>query len=219
VVAALAEQASAEAQVTLPPGNYYAPLVPLMNRILAVRPGDDVSALRRAIGDAFHAKGDTIGGNQVNALLSDMAEEGGNLTVRRGVADELAHYARTDPEQVAQFRTGLVGGALASATVATAEGLAATKTSWGNPSSLARHFADHGADFGATSAEDYAKQAAEFLLRAKRGILPMKVDETGTIRAYDPATNTFGSYNADGTTKTFFKPTSPTYWDRQPGVP
>jgi hypothetical protein len=107
VVAALAEQASAEAQMTLPPGDYYAPLVPLMNRILAVRPGEDVSALRHAISDAFHAKGDTIGGNQVNALLSDMAEEGGNLTVRRGVADELAHYARTDPEQVAQFRTGL----------------------------------------------------------------------------------------------------------------
>jgi hypothetical protein len=101
VVTALADQASAEAQVTLPPGDYYAPLVPLMNRVLAVRPGDDVSALRRAISDAFHAKGDTIGGNQVNALLSDMTEEGGNLTVRRGAADELAHYARTDPEQVA----------------------------------------------------------------------------------------------------------------------
>jgi len=218
VVAAAAEQASAEAEVTLPPGHYFAPLVPLMNQILAVRPGDDVSALRRAISDAFYAKGDTVGGNQVTAQLSDMTEEGGNLAVRRGVADELAHYARTDPEQVALFRTGLVGGALASATAATAEGLATAKTSWGNPSSLAEHFADHGTDFGATSAEDYAKQAAEFLRRAQRDALPMKIDEGGTIRVYDPATNTFGSYNADGTTKTFFKPTSPTYWDRQPGV-
>jgi hypothetical protein len=121
VVAAMADQASAEEVVTLPPGNYYAPLVPLMNRILAVRPGDDVSALHRAISEAFYAKGDTIGGNQVNALLSDMTEAGGNLAVRQGVADELAHYARTDPEQVAQFRTDLVGGALVGGAAATVD--------------------------------------------------------------------------------------------------
>jgi hypothetical protein len=125
VVAAMAEEASAEPEVTLPPGHYFAPLVSLMNRILAVRPGDDVSALRHEISEAFHAKGDTIGGNQVNALLSDMTEDGANLAARRAVADELAHYARTDPEQVAQFRAGLVGGVLAATTAATAEGLAA----------------------------------------------------------------------------------------------
>jgi hypothetical protein len=127
VVAAMAEEASAEPEVTLPPGHYFAPLVSLMNRILAVRPGDDVSALRRAISEAFHAKGDTIGGNQVNALLSDMTEDGANLAARRAVADELAHYARTDPEQVAQFRAGLVGGALAATTAATADQVAAAK--------------------------------------------------------------------------------------------
>ena len=142
VVAAMAEEASAEPEVTLPPGHYFAPLVSLMNRILAVRPGDDVSALRHEISEAFHAKGDTIGGNQVNALLSDMTEDGANLAARRAVADELAHYARTDPEEVAQFRTGLVGGALlgvgapppeeaaapeAGAAAATEEGLAAAK--------------------------------------------------------------------------------------------
>jgi hypothetical protein len=88
------------------------PLVPLMNRILAVRPGDDVSALRRAISDAFYAKGDTIGGNQMTALLSDMTEDGANLAARRAIADELAIYARADPEQVAQFRAGMIGGVL-----------------------------------------------------------------------------------------------------------
>jgi hypothetical protein len=98
-----------------------------MNRILAVRPGDDVSALRRAISEAFHAKGDTDGGNLVNAQLSDMTEEGGNLAVRRGVADELAHYARTDPEQVAQFRTGLVGEALVGGDAPPEEGSAAQR--------------------------------------------------------------------------------------------
>ena len=47
-----------------------------------------------------------------------------------------------------------------------------------------------------------------------------KVDpRDGTIRVWDSATNTFGAYNPDGTTKTFFKPTSPTYWSRQVGNP
>jgi hypothetical protein len=32
-------------------------------------------------------------------------------------------------------------------------------TSWGNPNTLAQHYADHGADFGASSADDYAEQA------------------------------------------------------------
>jgi pyocin large subunit-like protein len=46
----------------------------------------------------------------------------------------------------------------------------------------------------------------------------VKVDTDGTIRVYDPKTNTFGSYNADGTSKTFYKPTrGRAYWDDQPG--
>jgi len=35
---------------------------------------------------------------------------------------------------------------------------------------------------------------------------------------YDPATNTFGAYAADGTTRTFFKPgNGMAYWNTQPG--
>ena len=46
----------------------------------------------------------------------------------------------------------------------------------------------------------------------------VKVDEEGTIRVYDPKTNTFGSYNPDGSTKTYFKPTGgQNYFDKQPG--
>lgn len=46
----------------------------------------------------------------------------------------------------------------------------------------------------------------------------MKVDEDGVIRVYDPKTNRFGSYNKDGTTKTYFKPTrQQAYFDGQPG--
>ena len=47
----------------------------------------------------------------------------------------------------------------------------------------------------------------------------------GTIRVYDPTTNTFGSYTASGATRTFYKPdpaihkfkTNLDYWNAQPG--
>ena len=41
-------------------------------------------------------------------------------------------------------------------------------------------------------------------------------DKIGTID-YDPSTNTFGAYNSDGTSKTFFKPKSKNYFNNQPG--
>jgi hypothetical protein len=68
--------------------------------------------------------------------------------------------------------------------------------SWGNPDTLEDHFLRHGADFGATSAEEYAHQASEFFQRGLQEELPTKIDpRTGVIRIYDPATNTFGAYN------------------------
>lgn len=88
---------------------------------------------------------------------------------------------------------------------------------WGNVATLPDHFARHGSDFGAISAEDYARLASQFLQRAKAEGLPAKADPTGTLRVYDPASGAFAAYNRDGTTKTFFKPGSPDYFDRQPG--
>jgi pyocin large subunit-like protein len=96
---------------------------------------------------------------------------------------------------------------------------------WGNPNTLQDHFGRHGADFGATTPEDYVAQFSEFLQRSQAEGLPTKVDSNGTIRTYDPASNTFGSYNADGTAKTFYKPDPTThgfptnidYWNSQRG--
>ena len=88
---------------------------------------------------------------------------------------------------------------------------------WGNPATLPDHFARHGSDFGATNAQDYAHLAWQFLQRARAEGLPAKVDPAGTLRVYDPASGAFAAYNRDGTTKTFFKPGSPGYFDRQPG--
>jgi hypothetical protein len=89
---------------------------------------------------------------------------------------------------------------------------------WGDPGTLQRHFRDHGADFGAQTPEGYAEQATEFLRRSRVERLPTKIEADGVIRVYEPKTNTFGAYNADGTTRTFFKPTSPAYFERQPGI-
>ena len=91
------------------------------------------------------------------------------------------------------------------------------RATWGHPSSLPDHFARHGADFGARDPEDYARMAWEFGQRAKSERLPTKIDETGVRRVFDPKTGAFAAYNPDGTTKTFFKPGHPGYFDRQPG--
>lgn len=93
-----------------------------------------------------------------------------------------------------------------------------TRQTWGHLDSLQDHFERHGHDFGAKSPDEYAAQAWLFLQRARAESLPMKQDDTdGTLRVFDPQTHAFAAYNAGGKTKTFFKPESPGYWQRQPG--
>lgn len=93
-----------------------------------------------------------------------------------------------------------------------------TRQTWGYLDSLQDHFDRHGRDFGSQSPDEYAAQAWLFLQRARAESLPTKVDDTdGTLRVFDPKTRTFAAYNRTGRTKTFFKPDSPGYWERQPG--
>lgn len=88
---------------------------------------------------------------------------------------------------------------------------------WARPETLADHFARHGKDFNARDAQNYARMANEHLRRAYREGLPAKREDNGMLIVYDPRTRAFGAYNSDGTTRTFFKPDSPTYFDRKPG--
>lgn len=97
---------------------------------------------------------------------------------------------------------------------------------WGKSSALAKHFADHGADFAARTADEYAEMASGFFQRGLQSGIPTKIDpKTGIIRMYDPTSNTFGAFNPTGTTRTFFKPdpashpfaTNWDYWLSQPG--
>jgi hypothetical protein len=95
---------------------------------------------------------------------------------------------------------------------------------WGNLDTLQDHFDRHGSDSGATDPIDYAEKAREFF-NNNVGSVPTKIDANGTIRMYDPASDTFGSYNADGSTKTFYQPdpaahgypTNMDYWNSQKG--
>lgn len=97
--------------------------------------------------------------------------------------------------------------------------------SWRLDETLKKHFLDHGADFGSLSPAHYASQASDFLARGAIENLPTKIDSRGRIRIWDPATDTFGAYNPDGTTRTFYvlEPekfgyeSSLAYWEAQPG--
>ncbi|MBO0684968.1 MAG: hypothetical protein J2P45_17595 [Candidatus Dormibacteraeota bacterium] len=102
------------------------------------------------------------------------------------------------------------------------------KVTWGRPQTLRDHVwggptrpngPPHGPDFGVRTQGQYTRQATDFLRDAPAKGYDVKV-AGNTIRVYDPATNTFGSYNLNGTTKTFFKPPNgATYWNSQPGHP
>ncbi len=95
-----------------------------------------------------------------------------------------------------------------------------TNKTWGDKYSLTDHFVRHGKDFGAKDADDYAAKAWLFLQRAMDDGLPAKLDESdGTIRVWEGKSRSFAAYNRNFTTKTYFKPNSGDYFDRQPGKP
>jgi len=95
-----------------------------------------------------------------------------------------------------------------------------TRETWGHLDTLQDHYDRHGQDFQSRTPDDYAAQAWLFLQRARAEALPMKLDKSdGTLRVFDPKTRAFAAYNRDGTTKTYFRPNNPAYWQRQPGLP
>ncbi len=92
------------------------------------------------------------------------------------------------------------------------------RQTWGDLDTLQDHFVRHGRDFRAQNADDYAARAWLFLQRAIDEGLPVKQDAAdGTLRIWDPHTQSFAAYNRDFTTKTYFKPRRPDYFQRQPG--
>jgi RHS repeat-associated protein len=71
---------------------------------------------------------------------------------------------------------------------------------------LQSHFEDHGSDFGATTAAEYAQQADTFLNGPLESGALEKIRPNGDIVRYNPASEEFGVATADGTIRTYFKP-------------
>lgn len=99
------------------------------------------------------------------------------------------------------------------------EGLDIERT-WANPRELSPEFGKHGKEFSTRSVYKYAAMAAHFFQEAPKYGFATKVDADGVIRIYDMGSNTYGEYNADGTTRKFFRPEEGgKYFDQQPGAP
>ncbi|RUO76542.1 hypothetical protein CWI84_11675 [Idiomarina tyrosinivorans] len=87
---------------------------------------------------------------------------------------------------------------------------------WGNPDTLIDHVERHGSDFGITDPTEYGEFAQDFFNNRNAPGVETIVDSNGVTKVYDPATNTFASYNPDGTTKTIYKPApGDSYWENQ----
>jgi YD repeat-containing protein len=94
------------------------------------------------------------------------------------------------------------------------------RSGFANDSRAREHFEKHvieKKEFGFATELDYVKAATDF----RDSTIPgkqAKLNSDGTLRLYDPKTNTFASYNADGTTRTMFKPDDgQKYFDQQRG--
>ncbi len=130
----------------------------------------------------------------------------------------LATNVFTVPGKIARERAPPMTNAAAAAPSAPPKKAPPARETWGQFASLQDHFDRHGTDFHARDPEDYARLAWEFQQRAQAEGLPTKIDEDGVVRIFDPKSGAFAAYNRNGTTKTFFKPDSRGYFERQPGV-
>ncbi len=94
-----------------------------------------------------------------------------------------------------------------------------TRETWANVDTLEDHYVRHGKDFKSKSADEYAAAAWLFLQRAIRDGLPIKQAGDGTLRVWDPKDRSFASFTKDLRTRTYFRPNSWDYFDRQEGKP
>lgn len=77
-----------------------------------------------------------------------------------------------------------------------------------------RHFERDGADFGATSVDDYVAKAHRFIARPPRGAQSL-TRTNGDRLIYDPTSNVFAVATRDGAPRTMFKPDDGSaYWDK-----
>jgi hypothetical protein len=103
----------AEGCATLPPGERIDELGDFLEWLANAKPEDE-KAIRAEIKRYYYDVGDTTGGNQLNAALSDVLEPGTTLQARQEILNGIAPYADSDPADVGQFRSLIIGAILAT---------------------------------------------------------------------------------------------------------
>src|SRR6478672_6825829 len=98
-------------RATLPPGERIDELGDFVEWLANAKPEDE-KAIKAEIKRYYYDVGDTVGGNALNAALSDVLEPGVTPKIRQEILDGMAHYAVSDPAEVAQARNLIVGGIL-----------------------------------------------------------------------------------------------------------
>jgi len=97
--------------VRLPPGKRIDELGDFLEWLANAKPQDE-KAIRTEIKRYYYDVGDTIGGDALNAALSDVLEPGTSQQARQEILNGIAPYADSDPAEVAQARNLTVGGTL-----------------------------------------------------------------------------------------------------------
>jgi|HubBroStandDraft_6_1064221.scaffolds.fasta_scaffold132057_3 hypothetical protein len=97
--------------VRLPPGQRIDELGDFLEWLANAKPEDE-KAIRAEIRRYYYDVGDTVGGNALNAALSDVLEPGISPKSRQDILNSIAPYASSDPAEIAQARNLTVGGIL-----------------------------------------------------------------------------------------------------------
>jgi hypothetical protein len=95
----------------LPPGKRIDELGDFLEWLANAKPEDE-KAIRAEIKRYYHDVGDTIGGNALNAALSEALDPDINREARQDILNSIAPYASSDPAEIAQARNLAVGGIL-----------------------------------------------------------------------------------------------------------
>jgi hypothetical protein len=98
-------------RVRLPRGKRIEELGDFLEWLANAAPGDE-KGIRAEIKRYYYDVGDTIGGNALNAALSDAVEPGITQEDRQDILNRIAPYAASDPAEVAQARNLAVGAIL-----------------------------------------------------------------------------------------------------------
>ena len=85
------------------------------------------------------------------------------------------------------------------------EGVPST-SGFSNTRQLLRHFADHGAEFGANSAAEYEAMADAFLGQPKTAHVHECARKSGDTIRFDPFTEAYGVLASNQVIRTYFKP-------------